>query len=191
VLTDTLKFLRNLSGKLFDAGLYSSPGFIQAWLSGPGSEELAEFMLWIAHVYVNEPTIPAPWAQFGKFGENLMVPLWQYSWIETVPGFPEQAVDMNYLSSVAEPAHEFFGNGEPYEPDDPKLPSYLIVITTAGLNVRTGHGTSYPSVGKLPSQVCLKPFERWQSGNDVWYRVGASRWVAAVYQGQKLCEEIA
>jgi GH25 family lysozyme M1 (1,4-beta-N-acetylmuramidase) len=169
--------------------IYSSPGFILSFLQ---DARLAEFELWIAHIGVSKPTIPAPWAQFGEWLVNTRVPLWQDTWTYVVDGVPEAAVDGNLWSPAAGDMYVWFGNGEPYsEPVDPVLPSYLVVLTTSGLNIRTGHGTGYASVGKLPSQVCLKPFEKWASGNDVWYRIGLSRWVAAKYAGQKLCEEVA
>ena len=166
--------------------IYSSPGFILSFLQ---DARLAEFELWIAHIGVSAPTIPAPWAQYGKWLVNPRVPIWQDTWELVVEGVPEAAVDGNLWSPAAGDLYQWFGTGAPYsEPGE--LPDYLIVLTTAGLNIRTGPGVSYASVGKLPSQVCVQPFERRAIGSDVWYRVGLSRWVASYYAGQTLCEGV-
>jgi GH25 family lysozyme M1 (1,4-beta-N-acetylmuramidase) len=190
VLTDTLKWLRYMRDKGYEAGVYTSVGFAQAYLQGDAS--LAEFSLWIAHPYRAEPTIPEPWAQFGGWKVNPWVKIWQYSWVEVVPGFPELAVDMNYLSPLAAPAHEYFGNGAPYtDPSDPRLPDHLKVVTS-WLNVRTGHGTNYTKAGEIRNpELCLKPFEKWTADNgEVWYRIGTGLWVAAYWNGQTLCKEV-
>lgn len=186
---DVYTFCKGLKNDGFRVVIYSSPGFILSFLQ---DARLAEFELWIAHIGVSEPTIPAPWAQYGKWTVNPLVVMWQDTWELVVEGVPEAAVDGNLWSPAAGDLYQWFGNGEPYtEPGNGELPQYLVVLTTAGLNVRTGHGTTYSSVGKLPSQVCLQPFERWESASgDIWYRIGVSRWVAAQYAGQKLCEVV-
>lgn len=185
---DVYTFCKWLKDKGYRVVIYSSPGFILSFLQ---DARLAEFELWIAHIGVSEPTIPPPWAQYGKWTVNQKVPMWQDTWTLVVEGVPEAAVDGNLWSPAAGDLYQWFGNGEPYtEPGDPQLPDHLKVVTS-WLNVRTGHGTNYTDVGDIRNAgLCLKPLEKWTGNGEVWYRVGSSLWVAAYWDGQTLCEEV-
>lgn len=184
LVDNTLTFLNYLKSKGFKAGIYTSPGFADAFFTGPNKSKLADFWLWVAHIGVTSPTIPAPWDIFGAWDKNKMVVLWQYSWTETVPGFPEKAVDMNYLSALAGEAHVFFGNGSPYVNNIEIVENKLIIILVDTLRVRKAPSTSATTVDYVyKNNVVVELEEKVIDTNNVWARVGINQWVAKKYQG--------
>ena len=178
---DVYTFCQWLEDEGYKAVIYSSPGFIQSFLQ---DERLAKFFLWIAHIGVTEPTIPPPWAQFGKWLVNKMVCAWQNLWDLVVDGVPEAAVDGNLWNPAAGDMYTWFGNGEPYNPSDPKLPNYVYSLSTT-LRIRSSvWGTV---VGYITDKsIAYKVLEsQTDSNGDKWYRIGKARWVAGW-----LCEVI-
>jgi len=61
--------------------------------------------------------------------------------------------------------------------DDPAPQLEQGRTTPKDLNVRTGPGTSYNAVAKLPLNTTVNIFEK----RDGWLRIGAGRWVSANY----------
>jgi GH25 family lysozyme M1 (1,4-beta-N-acetylmuramidase) len=59
--------------------LYTYPGYVEEHLSNCAF--LNHYRLWIAHLGVKHPSVPAPWASWA---------LWQYSWTARVAGVPDQ-----------------------------------------------------------------------------------------------------
>jgi len=57
--------------------IYTYPGYVDAHLSGCAF--LNHYRLWIAHLGVKHPTVPAPWSSWA---------MWQYSWTAKVAGVP-------------------------------------------------------------------------------------------------------
>jgi GH25 family lysozyme M1 (1,4-beta-N-acetylmuramidase) len=59
--------------------VYTYPGYVEEHLSGCAF--LNHYRLWIAHLGVKHPTVPAPWSSWA---------LWQYTWTAHVAGVPGQ-----------------------------------------------------------------------------------------------------
>jgi GH25 family lysozyme M1 (1,4-beta-N-acetylmuramidase) len=184
ITDDTLLFCNTLKNQGFTVGIYTSPGFAQAWFTGPNAYKLAEFILWVAHIGVAKPTIPAPWNTYGQWDANPRVVLWQYSWTEVVPGFPEQAVDMNYLSVLAGETHVFFKNGTPYSSGEIEtVTNKLVVVQVTKLNVRKTPSTTAPIVDYVYFGNILPELELKTIGSNIWARVGVNQWIAKYYLG--------
>jgi|GEM_PF-1974870 len=67
--------------------IYSTPRFVGEELGGASCGYLSHYRLWIAHLGVSHPDVPAP---FGAWA------LWQYTWTATVAGVPGQ-VDVSKI----------------------------------------------------------------------------------------------
>ena len=59
--------------------IYSTPSFVGEELGGPSCGYLNHYRLWIAHLGVRHPSVPAPFASWA---------LWQYTWTAHVAGVP-------------------------------------------------------------------------------------------------------
>jgi GH25 family lysozyme M1 (1,4-beta-N-acetylmuramidase) len=59
--------------------IYSTPSFVTDELGGARCSYLNHYRLWIAHLGVKHPDVPAPFARWA---------LWQYSWTARVAGVP-------------------------------------------------------------------------------------------------------
>ena len=177
ILTDTITICDYWTSQGFKAGIYSSPGFIKAWLSGAGSEKLAKYLLWIANTEVTAPFIPYPWSAYGAWPSNHACPLWQYAWNGSIPGI-NAAVDMNHFSGSEEDLRILFGNGEiPAPVPEPDIPD-VVRVKVDKLNVRAGPGTGYGVIGTVPRGFTLFVTDKkTYTATNYWYECGAG-WVA-------------
>ncbi|OGH07414.1 MAG: hypothetical protein A2W22_03020 [Candidatus Levybacteria bacterium RBG_16_35_11] len=100
--------------------IYSSPYFISSILKPPAFFGL-KYDLWIAHYYVEEPIIPAPWSSYI---------LHQYTDRGVLPGVIGN-IDLDNFNGTPQEVVSLFGNGSIYQ-----YPEYVIVNSPAGLNLR-------------------------------------------------------
>jgi GH25 family lysozyme M1 (1,4-beta-N-acetylmuramidase) len=171
---DVLKFLQAIEAQDYEAGIYSSRAFLEAFFAGLTWP--ANYPLWLANYGVTKPIIPAPWVSFGEWGVNPKVPIWQYTDGVAIEGIDGLA-DGNYWSPAAGDMYTFFGNGEPYEEEEPTMIK-CIIVNTAWLRVRSGPGLTYSILDTIPRGLCLYPHESKTVGAETWYRVGYDKWVA-------------
>jgi hypothetical protein len=162
----------------YEVGIYSSPAFLKAYF--PNAAWLEKYPLWIAHLGVTTPTIPYPWNQYGAWGVNKKVPLWQYRWDLVVPGI-DGACDANHFSPACGDIYTYFGNGEPYQ-EDTEVPDYLFSKYT-NLRIRTGPSIAFSVVGyttdiKLAFEIIA---EKKDDAGNLWYQIGRYRWVMGSY----------
>jgi GH25 family lysozyme M1 (1,4-beta-N-acetylmuramidase) len=177
ILSDTKLFLERLRSEGYEPVIYSSPGFIKAYFGNPAPSWMADYPLWIAHIGVTKPSIPAPWSQFGEWPNNPKVPIWQDTWTLEVPGIPEAAVDGNLFTTAAGDLYAWFGNGAPYEePGD--MPNYIVPLFTS-VRIRTAPWGTF--VSYADKQIAYKVLDFQPDTIDptrFWYNIGTDRWIA-------------
>lgn len=122
--------------------LYSSPYFINTYLRP--TPDFVQYSLWIAHVTnAANPIVPFPWAFWT---------LWQWTFSLRVPG-ATGALDGDRWYDDIDSLYVFFGNATPVPPVEFHHLEALTLVE--GQNIRSGPGTSYPSVGTLHAGVIV------------------------------------
>lgn len=158
--------------------IYTSQSYVKEKLSFLGFNCLKganRYPLWVAS-YPNDPDrFVAPFAMPNGWKDWYM---WQYSECGVVPGFPYDGVDLNLLNGEVV-------DGIPVDvPDEVDVMGNGVVMVNR-LNVRTGPGREYLSVGKLNKDDVVTVTEvKSDSDGNVWGKIGESRWVAVVWKGE-------
>jgi hypothetical protein len=153
-------------------GIYTSPGFWQSFFY-PAPEWPAEDPLWIAHVGVDQPTVPEPWEDYA---------IWQYAWNGSIPGI-DSAVDVNWFNGDGTQLLGLFGNGTL----PPQGPSgrWQFKVLTEGLSVRAGPGTGFMKVGSLAKGTVVEA-DDFRVAQSSWVHHNKGGWSAVYYAGQGL-----
>ena len=133
-------FCKNLKKQGYQVGLYLNPDYIKNQLD---MEVLKNYKLWLAWYTDKEDKAKA----YNPY-------IWQHSSEGMVPGITGK-VDLDYL----------------YEPEAQKEEDRKCygIVTTKGsnLNVRSGAGTKFPQIGKVPNGKKVEILTK--SGN--WYKI--------------------
>jgi GH25 family lysozyme M1 (1,4-beta-N-acetylmuramidase)/uncharacterized protein YraI len=143
-------------------------------------EYFHQYPLWIANYGVSQPLIPKPWIadewlfwQYTSSGDGL------YYGVESLE------IDLSYFNGTAQQFADRFHVPLPQDPVPPPDPSGNRYRVTAGsLYVRSGPGTTYPSVGYLVQNDIVEALASNADGS--WLKVrrltdGLTGWVSATY----------
>lgn len=168
--------------------IYTRGYFWNYWMYR--ADDWSEYPIWVALYGSTPPSgayMPADWDTWG---------FWQYTSKGHGPtyGVSSTYVDLNYCPWTLEELKEFGQQGEEPVPDpdpDPEAGYFESFVTATALNVRSGPGTSYPSVGKYLSygdKVKVFAHEYDPSSGLSWARISDTKaeWAALKWMTMKL-----
>jgi lysozyme len=143
-------------------------------------EYFHRYPLWIANYGTSQPLVPKPWVadewlfwQYTDAGDGI------YYGVESLE------IDLNYFNGTAQEFANRFHVPLPQDPVPPPDPSGNRYRVTAGsLYVRSGPGTTYPSVGYLVQNDIVEALASNADGS--WLKVrrltdGLTGWASATY----------
>jgi lysozyme len=142
-----------------------------------------DYKLWVAnYTSAPQPAFPKPWNSWT---------FWQYTSQGDGPywGAEEKYIDLNWYKGTEQEFNVEFNiqSGSPIPPIPPVETKYLdgLVIATAGVNVRTGPGTSYPVVRVAPYNAPLKIINTYAPQTN-WVQLDDKNWAAMTYNTEKI-----
>jgi len=134
------------------------------------SPDWGKYDLWVAS-YSSKPYLPSDWTTW-KF--------WQYSETGKVPGMGA-ASDLNNFNGTYDDLVKYCGTTPTPAPSS--TTNLNAKVTVSVLNVRSGPSSAYKVVSKLVSGNTVNIIDI--GGSDTWLQLGAGKWSACYYNGQK------
>lgn len=160
--------------------IYTSPSYWKEF----GSKNIKfNKKLWIANYGVLFPTVPEPFEDwlFWQYGEG------KGTGLEF--GAESLDLDQDVFNGDEAKFKQMFGSEMPqvYIPPVIELPEFAHRVLVQNLNIRTGPGTNYPSVGKLNVGEILEPLEI--NGANAWIKTNRG-YVCVTLNGTRYLELI-
>jgi hypothetical protein len=161
--------------------IYSSPAYIQSYLSGDTGA--SEYPFVIANYDVNAPLIPKPLTPVNVIG-------WQFGDGRDAHyyGFKDALGCALYVVwDIEQYVKAWTSGANPTPPPTPPT-TYSKGVTQSNVKVRSAAGTQYSNIfpWMILKGTTVAVIDVLNNGADVWVEIAQGQWCAAVYGGQTL-----
>lgn len=133
-----------------------------------------EYCLWVAHYGTDAPSLPKPWEEWA---------FWQYSDHGQVPGI-DASTDLNWFNGTYEELLDYV-DGDVVK-DEMPLAELRACVTMETLNLRSGPGMNYGTVGELHQGDLVNVVSL--AGEDIWIQVAPGEWAPFRSRGKRYME---